>query len=186
MNEYYQEKILREMQIRGWSPKTQKFYMGGLSSFVKYFAGRKPTAITLDEIKNYMLYLQSKGQGPVWINMQIFSIRFFYKYVCKPSFDVRDVPKMKVPKRFPKVFSRDEVKKIIDATSSMKERAILSGPSLHYSGNAIDLRSRDLNPTQIKHILSRLKSDLGPNYDVVDETSKKSGPHFHVEYDPKQ
>ena len=100
--------------------------MDGLKYFIQHFKGRKPTSITLEEIKSYILHLRSKGQGPVWINMQIFSIKFFYKYVCTPCFDVRDIPKMKVPKRFPKVFSREEVAQIISHTRSIKERAMLT------------------------------------------------------------
>lgn len=127
MNQHYKDKIMREMQIRGWTPKTQKFYMDGLKYFTQYFKGRRPTEITLDDIKNYILVLKNhRGQGPVWINMQIFSIRFFYKYVCKPTFDVRDIPKMKVPKRFPNVFTREEINSIINSTRSIKERAILT------------------------------------------------------------
>lgn len=166
MNQHYKEIILREMKVRGWSPKTQKFYMDGLKSFIKYFQGRKPTSITLDEIKNYILHLQSKGQGPVWINMQIFSIRFFYKYVCAAGFDIRDIPKMKVPKRFPKVFSREEIKKIIDATSTIKERAIIS--TLYSCGlrvqELVNLKVTDVDRSQM---LIHVKYGKGPKQRFV-------------------
>lgn len=161
MNEHYREKILREMQIRNWSPKTEKFYMDGLRYFIKHFKGRKPTTITLDEIKNYILVLRARGQGPVWINMQIYSIRFFYSKVCKPCFDVRDIPKMKVPKPFPKVFSRDEVNAIINATGSIKERAILT---LLYSAGLrvnelVSLRIRDVDSKQMLIHVTRAKGN---------------------------
>ena len=51
--------------------------------------------------------------------------------------------------------------------------------SLHYSGNAIDLRTRDL-PILLKHHYWQLLRDrLGDDFDVVKEAT-----HVHVEFDP--
>ena len=50
--------------------------------------------------------------------------------------------------------------------------------SLHYSGNAIDLRCKDLNPGLMSGYLAALKERLGPEFDVVLEED-----HVHVEVD---
>lgn len=56
-----------------------------------------------------------------------------------------------------------------------------SANSLHYGGNAMDLRRRDLDSAgKTSQAVSALKSQLGSNYDVVLESD-----HIHVEYDPK-
>lgn len=53
--------------------------------------------------------------------------------------------------------------------------------SLHYSGNAVDLRTRDLKPGVAEQITALLKKALGAlGFDVVNE-----GDHIHLEYDPK-
>ena len=55
------------------------------------------------------------------------------------------------------------------------------GPdSLHYSGDAIDLRTRDLSSSQINTITNRLRNEVGPNYDVIYHDR-----HIHIEYDPR-
>lgn len=52
--------------------------------------------------------------------------------------------------------------------------------SLHYTGNAVDLRTRYWSETE-KHAVSvELQAVLGLDYDVVVERD-----HIHVEYDPK-
>jgi len=51
--------------------------------------------------------------------------------------------------------------------------------SLHYSGNACDLRTRDLTEDQVQELTEQLRQSLGDNYDVLFE-----GNHFHIEYDP--
>ena len=52
--------------------------------------------------------------------------------------------------------------------------------SLHYGGNAFDLRVWIYNQDQINDMVVNLKSNLGKDYDTVFE-----GDHIHVEYDPK-
>ena len=52
--------------------------------------------------------------------------------------------------------------------------------SLHYVGNAFDMRIWIYTQKQIAEIDKRLKKELGKDYDVVLEKD-----HFHVEYDPK-
>lgn len=55
-----------------------------------------------------------------------------------------------------------------------------SEKSRHYSGLAVDVRTRHLNETQITEIMDLLKKALGPDYDVILESN-----HIHIEYDPK-
>ncbi len=51
--------------------------------------------------------------------------------------------------------------------------------SLHYSGNAIDLRVWGLTDAERADWVRRIRDAIGYDYDVVDE-----GDHIHVEYDP--
>lgn len=52
--------------------------------------------------------------------------------------------------------------------------------SLHYSGNAFDLRVWIYTQDQIQQLLKRFKTELGNDFDCIFE-----GDHFHIEYDPK-
>ncbi len=51
--------------------------------------------------------------------------------------------------------------------------------SKHYTGDAYDLRTRDLSDHQIDIIVEELSVTLGDDYDIV-----KKSDHIHVEYDP--
>lgn len=56
------------------------------------------------------------------------------------------------------------------------------GPrSLHASGNAADLRTRNLPVQVLPDLVKALQLALGPQYDVVLESD-----HIHMEYDPKE
>ena len=52
--------------------------------------------------------------------------------------------------------------------------------SLHYSGAAIDVRTRDLQPADVQKIIARIKSCLGDDFDVLLEVD-----HIHIEFQPK-
>ena len=53
------------------------------------------------------------------------------------------------------------------------------GPnSLHYSGRALDLRTRHLNEQGLQAVFHKLKEALGEQFDVVLESD-----HIHLEWD---
>lgn len=66
-----------------------------------------------------------------------------------------------------------------DAVVTYTTNGTHSSGSLHYSGNAVDLRIRDLFNDQRQCVTERLRDALGSDYDVINE-----GDHIHVEYDP--
>lgn len=58
-----------------------------------------------------------------------------------------------------------------------------SSTSLHYSGNAVDLRTRTLPNPKVdgQQIANTLDEKLGRNFDVIFE-----GDHIHIEYQPRR
>jgi len=57
--------------------------------------------------------------------------------------------------------------------------------SKHYDGNALDIRSKDLQPSIKILLLSKALVRLGKGYEGFLEADGKANEHFHVEYDPK-
>jgi len=55
-----------------------------------------------------------------------------------------------------------------------------SAGSLHYYGEAVDLRTRYFGKDQTRAVAAVLRDAIGSDYDVVVHKS-----HIHVEYDPK-
>ena len=55
-----------------------------------------------------------------------------------------------------------------------------SRQSLHYTGCAIDIRTRHIDKSKLPSIVEHLNSTLGKNYDVILE-----GNHLHIEYQPR-
>lgn len=53
--------------------------------------------------------------------------------------------------------------------------------SKHYTGEALDVRRRNLSDQTLRQVVSRLAVRLGPDYDIVLEAD-----HIHIERDPAQ
>jgi hypothetical protein len=50
--------------------------------------------------------------------------------------------------------------------------------SFHYTGDALDMRTRNLTKAQIKSVIAALKSHLGIEYELILESD-----HLHIEHD---
>lgn len=53
-----------------------------------------------------------------------------------------------------------------------------SATSLHYEGRALDVRTRTLTSVQQEEVAKALRTELGPDWDVVVEKN-----HIHIELD---
>jgi hypothetical protein len=56
-----------------------------------------------------------------------------------------------------------------------------SETSLHYSGNAVDLRTSYFRSGEVDIVKAEIKERLGRDFDVVIEST-----HIHLEYQPKR
>ncbi len=53
------QKMIRAMQLREFSPKTQKAYVAAVSGLAKY-CNKSPHKIDQKEVENYLLYLRQE------------------------------------------------------------------------------------------------------------------------------
>lgn len=65
-------------------------------------------------------------------------------------------------------------------TSGTEANVKHSLTSLHYSGNAFDMRTRFWQPAEIKQVRDEIAARLGIHFDVIIEKT-----HIHIEYQPK-
>ena len=75
------------------------------------------------------------------------------------------------------IFAKHDVDMVITSCMDGKH----GRASLHFVGQAADLRSRNLKPSDWEIVADQLKTALGPQFDVVLEKD-----HFHLEFQPKE
>ncbi len=98
--------------------------------------------------------------------------------MIKPGVDVRGIqPEILLARIIAgEIFARYGVACIITSALDGKH----SKNSKHYTGQAIDLRTRHMDARLWPVVAEELNKALGPQYDVVLESD-----HIHVEHDPK-
>lgn len=94
----------------------------------------------------------------------------------KPGVDIRGVrPEI--------VLAMIVVEPIIEKHAPFVVTSVCEGThkptSLHYSGFAIDIRTRDVDQAMVRPLVQELQAALGIQFDVVLE-----GDHVHLEFDP--
>ena len=70
-------KMIEEMRLRNFSPRTQQSYLSAMVGLVKHYR-RAPDQLTQDEIRSYLLHLEKRGLSPSSRNVAISGLKFFY------------------------------------------------------------------------------------------------------------
>ncbi|MFO8233211.1 MAG: site-specific integrase [Longimonas sp.] len=119
------DKMIRAMQQRGYSPRTQSCYLAAVVQLSRYFR-RSPDALGIGELQRYCNYLvQERDLAPASCRQQYHGIRFFYLQVLQwPACDLTLVIP-KCPQRIPALLTRDDVRRILQACSNDRHRMML-------------------------------------------------------------
>jgi len=119
------EKMKMDMELKGYSPRTIKNYIGHVSNFAKYY-NKSPELLREKEIREYLHYCITERklrEGTVnYINA---SLKFFYTKTLNRYWNMDKIFRIKEPRRLPSVLSPEEVISIFDATENLKHKTIL-------------------------------------------------------------
>jgi integrase/recombinase XerD len=108
------QNFIRELVIRGTSPRTQEAYVRAVYCLAKHYR-RPPDQLTDEELKNYLFYLANeKHLSASSLNQYVSAFRFFYAVVLQRSVDqVRQaMPRVNRAVRRPQVFSVQELERL--------------------------------------------------------------------------
>lgn len=142
-----QDRMDRELRIRGYAENTRKSYIGNMRCFVRHFM-RSPDELTAEHVKQYQLFL-TKEKGVSWstFNVHVCAIRFFYREVLRVEWDIEQIHYQKRGRRLPVILSGEEVSALLDVTTNLKHRALLM--TLYSAGlragEAVHLRLVDID-----------------------------------------
>lgn len=142
-----QDRMDRELRIRGYAENTRKSYIGRMRCFVRHFM-RSPDELTAEHVKQYQLFL-TKDKRVSWstFNVHVCAIRFFYREVLRVDWNVEHIPYQKRGRKLPVILSGEEVRALLDTTTNLKHRALLM--TLYSAGlrtgEAIHLQLADID-----------------------------------------
>jgi site-specific recombinase XerD len=140
------ERFVEDMNVRRLSLATQRNYVRDVARFASWL-GRPPDLATDEDLRRYQIEQRETGLGAPAMNMAVSALRFFYTRTLNRPDLTRKLHRVKHPRALPTVLSREEVARMLDATTSIKHQAILSvayGAGLRASEVA-KLKVRDID-----------------------------------------
>lgn len=190
--QYYEEneKIIaaaeKGLELKGYSIKTRKAYIGHLMRFSSYINCDLRKVIE-EQVKDYILVLmREKENSHSYINQAISAIKFLYRDVIGISLTIESIQRPKKEKKLPKVLSQREVADIFKNTINQKHRALLF---LVYSaglrvGEVVNLRVEDIDS---QRMLIHVKQGKGKKdrYTILSEIALIELRKYYQQYKPK-
>ena len=84
------DKMLKDMQLRGFSPRTQYRYLMNLKSFETHF-GKPAQQMSQDELREFLHYLiQVKQVSSSYVNSIYSALKFFFVSTISQTWDISE------------------------------------------------------------------------------------------------
>ena len=119
------QRMIEDMRMRKLGDRTQEGYLRAVRNFTKYL-GRSPDTATVEDLRNYQLYLVDHGTSPASLNSAISGLKFFCNVTLdRPELMAKMQP-VHLPRKLPEILSPDEVKRLIAAAGNLKHQTALA------------------------------------------------------------
>jgi site-specific recombinase XerD len=152
-------RMIEDMTIRKFAPKTQHDYLQRVKNFTTYL-GRSPDTASSEDVRRYQLHLTASGVGVPTVNQTVSTLRFFFKVTLGRPDLVGRTAFVHEPRKLPVVLSPEEVARLLKAAPALKYKAALSvayGAGLRVS-EVVALKVGDIDS---KRMVIRIEQSKG-------------------------
>ncbi len=118
-------RMIEDMAVRGFAPKTQQGYIRAVRNFTAFF-GRPPDQASAEDLRRYQLHLRSIGTSATSMNAAATALRFFFEVTLDRREMAAALTSVRQPQRIPVLLSPAEVARLLDHAPGLKARAALS------------------------------------------------------------
>jgi integrase/recombinase XerD len=156
------QQMRTRMEVRGLAPNTVTVYLRSIRRFIAH-VGKPLGAVKPREVEGFLLDLSRRGVHPRTRNVFLGALRFAFRGRRGRNPTV-GVPMAKAPRRTPEILSGSEVKRLLEATTSLKYRAIFLlayGAGLRVS-EVVGLQTADIDSERM--LIHVRTGKTGPRY----------------------
>jgi integrase/recombinase XerD len=122
---HLRKMMLEELERRNYSERTTRYYLRFVERFAQYF-GKSPDKLGPEHLRRYQAYLlKERKLCPGTVENHVAALRFFFMRTLNRHEFRQFLPYPKARKKLPNILSREEVARLIDASSSLFERTLL-------------------------------------------------------------
>ena len=118
--------MTEDMQLAGYSSKTQQAYVGAVRQLFAHFKCN-PSQLTEEQLREYFLYLanERKVSRPT-ATIALCGVKFFFERTLKREWTALDLIRPRPEKKLPVVLNREEVRRILDQVHTPVYRTCLT------------------------------------------------------------
>lgn len=156
------QRLIDDMNLRHFSRETQRNYVRDVGRFAT-FLGRPPDTATAEDLRRFQIEQREGGMPVPTMNSIVSALRFLFTHTLDRPDLARRLVRMKQMRKLPVVLSRDEVARLLNATTCLKHQAALSvayGAGLRV-GEVMMLKVRDVDS---ERMLLRVERGKGGQY----------------------
>ena len=117
------------MALRGFAPKSQRVYLSWMRRLVKQ-SGKTADVLGESDVRAFLVGLTEQRRSVSTFNQAVSAFAFFYREVVPREWPLV-TRRQRPPQRLPLTLSTDEVRRLLDAATTLRERAIME---IAYSG----------------------------------------------------
>lgn len=174
-----------QLKLKGYGKKTIDAYVSDVKRFLLYIT-KKPSNLTNDDIKEYLLFMMvKKNISHSHANQIISAIRFLFIHILQKEQLLNSIPRPKKEYKLPVVLTQDEIILIIKSVDNLKYKAIFT---LTYSAGlrvseVVSLQINDLDETRM---LIHVKQGKGrkDRYTLLSSTALSVLKQYTKKYKP--
>ena len=126
----FRDAMDREMRVVGLATETRDCYLRKVKGLIKHSKVTSADRLHAEHVRRYLGALAEKGLSVSTLNQAIAGARFFFGRVIHKEFP-SEVNYQHRPRKLPVTLSVGEVRSILDATTCLRDRALLE---TSYSG----------------------------------------------------
>src|SRR5436305_1398410 len=119
------QRMIDDMNVRRFSRETQRNYVRDVGRFAT-FLKRSPDTATPDDVRQFQIEQREAGMPTPTMNSIVSALRFFFTQTIDRPDLARKLVRAAHPRNLPMVLSRDEVIRLLNATTCLKHQAALS------------------------------------------------------------
>jgi|SRR5688572_7958560 len=159
----HSDAMREAMALRGFAARTQKTYLSWMRRLVQ--RSRRPAdELSESDLRSFLFDLTEQHRSTSTINQAISAFAFFYGEVISREWRLA-IPHQRPPQRIPVTLSEEEVRRLLDAVGTLRERAIME---VAYAGGlrlgeVLRLKVTDIDSDRMVIRVERGKGDKDRN-----------------------
>lgn len=119
------QRLIEEMGLRRFLHETQRNYLRDVGRLAT-FLGRRLDTATAEDLRRFQVEQREAGVPVPTLNGIVSALRFFFTHALDRPDLARRLVRLAYPRTLPVVLSRDEVARLLAATTCLKHRAALA------------------------------------------------------------